>query len=436
MEQRCRPFTHLPCALVGLLLAVAALVSAGQLEARFVGSDAGLPGQVERAQEQDPLPIGQDLSPAEIRRMFEMVETRPAANPQFAVRSLVPRDWKRGELELMRERVGTRRLIPLAAFEGPQTGVAPVIFHVQSARLQREITAAHWIEQYSRQSSLERVALRELSSAFADSLVRQVIEGEPFLVRLAARIDGDRIFVLMGLAHTDDYEPWARIFGVMVASFDVLTPSSRSTIEARRTTSVLDVVEFDYPESWKTTPVPGSDTTRAAISLFGHDPANNPIGRIRVEVDRRPGVEDPEEDLQHVLQHWRGRGIVLEEGWTELRVDRDGGPVTPRLARTYKGRFKNSPVVHELWILLMDAGDSRVRASLETIARQEDFQPWALSQRAFRIVLTTLRPPGWKPKVPPRSSGTPQRFRGSGIQPAEFGRVTSHLFNPPPRPSR
>ena len=134
------------------------------------------------ASNDDPLPVGQTLTPEELQGRFTLTEVRPAANPGHGFRLLVPKGWVADTIDGMDQRVNTMQLTPLAGWHAPKEG-APVVFHVQAVDLTRVITAAHFTVSYGLRQQLELMAMRELSSFLADARLRQRIEAWPPMLR-------------------------------------------------------------------------------------------------------------------------------------------------------------------------------------------------------------------------------------------------------------
>jgi hypothetical protein len=339
----------------------------------------------------DPLPIGSDLSPDEIRARFEMTELRTGANPDFGVRFLVPRGWSRVTIDGMERAANADQLTPVAALQAPDgTGVAPIIFHVQVVTLPRELRASSFIASYGLQRKLELLVMREMSPVFADALLRQPIDGEPFLLRMAVRFDGDRAFVVSGVAHERDYDAQEVSFGVMVASLGLLTPSPRRTIEDRRRAVLLDRVAFDYPASWAKTLAPDGSDTHAAYDLLTADPAGAFTGWIRVELDMEPPAITLEGDFAIVRAHAELSNVTLEDEFTEVGITPGPGAIVPLGMRIYRGTLPDNDIPQEIWATILDVGGARLRVWMLTAARGGSFDHWAVNERGYRILLETL----------------------------------------------
>lgn len=338
------------------------------------------------------LPIGEELTPADLERIFQVIEVCPPRNPDHAFRMRVPRTFAPHHVDAMDRRVGTDTLTPLAGWQGPGSeDDSPPIFHVQAIRLEREVSAKNFLLLVAFRQGMRGHFIRELSPVFADSLVDQSIEGVPFFARVAVAIDGDRAFVLMGIARADRYESLARMFGAMVASFRVLTPSGQRTVERWPDYALLDgAVRFQHPAAFRPALLEGSDDQRAIVSLFGFDPSDVIGGIIHVEAMRGAPLE-LEAEYARLLGACRKSGVMASGDPEEIGLEIEAGPLRALGSRRYPAIIEGNENEHEIWMTLLASDDLVVRIWMTTPNKQSSFEHWATNRRALEIVLGTLR---------------------------------------------
>jgi hypothetical protein len=343
----------------------------------------------------DPLPIGENLTPQQIDERMAMVEVEPAADSAFAHRLLVPRDWIRdSEVPGLVDGVSAGRLTPLSAFRVADDDqghhVAPVTFLVQAMALEREVSAADFLRVYGRSRGMELLAMREMSPGFTDALVRQDIEGEPFIVRLLARFDGPRVYLLSGLAHALDYPEHEIHFGLMVASFEPLSLHGRSSVETRSSADLLDRVRFEFPSSWRQRPVGDSSDTHAALDLLATE-NGGVIGFIRIELDTLPDEFELEAEMGRVRGQAEAMGMEFVDEYRTVELSGFPPPINARAMRVYQGRHAASGQPQEVPIAVLDTGHARLRIWSARPALHGDLHHYsAIGRRAYFIVLDSL----------------------------------------------
>jgi hypothetical protein len=340
----------------------------------------------------EALPLGEAFDAAELERRFRALEVRPPANPDHAFEIRVPRDWTAKVLPEMNRPVGYDVLTPLAGWQAPGSDDdAPPLFHVQAVKLPREISAKNLLIQSALALGMDGHFMREVSVRLADALAQSSVEGANVLERMVISIDGDRAFVLMGIATADRYLEVQEVFGAMVASFQVLTRSSKPSIERWQRYSLLgEAVGFEHPESWRPALLDGSDDQRAVVSLFGFDPDDVIGGIMHVEAVRgRPlAVAD---EYERVLGACRLSNIVPNGDPTDVPLEVSGERFRALGMRTYPSMIEGNDLDQEIWIVLLEARDLVVRVWMTTPAKGADFAHWATNRRAFEILMGTLR---------------------------------------------
>ncbi len=336
------------------------------------------------------LPIGEAFSAEELERRFEALEIRPAHNPGHAFQIRVPRGWQPHARPEMEREVSAEALTPLAGWQAPEPeDEAPSIFAVQAAQLEREISAKSFLIQYALTQDLRVHHLRELSPAFADMVMERRIEGAPFLERVAALIEGDRAFVLSGLAYGARYPTHEQTFGAMVASFRVLARSASRTIEPWEELRLLDAIRLRHPAAFRPQLADGSDDAQATATLSGYDAYGAIGGMIHVGASRGAPLAVPDEHAR-VLRAIAPMGIAPSGEPTELPMEVEAPGLVGLGCRRYPALVEGNELEHEIWIALARTSDLVLRVCMTTPDQPSSFLHWAQNRRAFEIVLGTL----------------------------------------------
>lgn len=341
---------------------------------------------------ENDLPRGQSLSPAELQEQFVLVEDIPFGNSQLAYRILIRRDWGFDRIIAESVDLGTTHLKPLAIFAGaPHNGVSPYL-QIQALTLVREISAAHWLRHFAEITNRQIIVFAERSDQFADSVMSFQVEERVFRGRATALIDGNRLFLLFAFASEEEYTTLAEAFGVSVASFKLRNPSPQRSIELRQQFQIENVLHGQYPRSWRSRTPENTPPGKAVLDLYNFDDDGVLNGMMRIKVAEK-SLADMSIAITQVQQEFI-------EGNLRLRDRIHSGPLT-----FPEGRFKNGRIEifgatldnpealsQELWISVGEADQRWVSVTLLTPNRQERFYAWAINKKAYEIILQSLMP--------------------------------------------
>lgn len=336
-------------------------------------------------------PIGKSISPEVLESSFLKVQDRPYGNSALAYTILLPKHWRAdSSLKVKTSQLGTVTLKPLAIFAGPKSEHSFIQLH--AIQLPKEISAAHWLKHYAATTERKLVDLDELSVLFADSLMTFKIEDHGFSGRAAAKIDGDRLFLVFCFAPDATYPALAETFGLAVSSFKLLNPSSKKTIEPRHQHNLANIVQFEYPASWTPRIAENPPIGKQAIDLYHFDDNKAFQGLIRVKTVNKTVVEQSEDVIKDTVQEYADSNLVLRDKLHSSPVG------------SYSERFSNGVLIiyncviegnqentQELWICVFGDDEYYVITSLLTPSRNDIFYTWALNKRAYEIVLESIQ---------------------------------------------
>ncbi|MFK7991851.1 MAG: hypothetical protein AB8I08_37890 [Sandaracinaceae bacterium] len=331
-------------------------------------------------------PNGHALSPEQIERRFVRTEVRPPANPEFAFRALLPRDWIEDAVQA--RPVDAQQLTPLAAWHVDKEGT-PVVFHVQAIQLLRAVTAADFNRGHGVRHRMPLEAMREVSPYLCEALFLREIEGQPFSVRMATALIGDRAYVASGIAHARDCDAHNEDFGVTMASLEVLERPASPFVEPRVRRTLLQRVEFDTPRSFRSMSVPGTTRTHEVRDLVQRSPEGETTGLIRVDCDLEAVGRSVDEELAYVAAHLQHRGVQLSESTQELALVPGEGPL--QVTKSLKVNAKSGDALQSVWITLAQVRGAALRLWMLSPSRESHFHEWSVNQRGYRILLETLK---------------------------------------------
>ncbi len=337
------------------------------------------------------LPLGQRFTPKELDELFTVVDDQPYGNPAFAYQLMIPNSWQADRIEAEHPHLDTLALKPLAIFFGePQAGSPPYV-QLQAVRLVKEITAANWLRHFAITTERTLEALNELSPKFADSLVRFQIAHLPFKGRAAARIDGDRLFLLFAFASEPAYDALAETFGVAVTSWQLVHPSNATSIEPLVETTGPARLRFHYPQSWRTLVPEQLPTGKEVVDLYNFDDDQHLNGLIRIKAVSKElggGLNGLHRSL---LEEFQEANLTIQNLYYQAEL-----PIAnPRFSRgqyvIYEAVIEESGIAQELWISVFEDAAHYFAVALLTPDKGHIFYVWAINQRAYQLILASLQ---------------------------------------------
>ncbi|MEC7524410.1 MAG: hypothetical protein VYE22_31300 [Myxococcota bacterium] len=337
---------------------------------------------------EDLLPTGAAISDAALRDEFTVRQVGPTANPDFAFEVRVPRRWERLEMPGTDRAVSAERLTPLSGWDDPAQRIGPMMFHVQAIGLPRELSAEHLLMLHALEARAELIAIRAPSATLSNGLMRLMIEGAPFLLRVAVFMDGDRAFFVTGMAPAEEYPDYADTFAAMMSTFRVTRPSPRRTVEPHVRRTLLDAIAFEAPASFKALDAPGATETHRAMDLFHRDPRGAFTGVIRVELDLGVAAPSADDDLAAVRRELERRGLEIE-AVKSREMDEGEGALVGRGFHVLHAKDAQG-IPHEIPVSLLAVHGRPLRIWSLSRGRRFDFPSWAIHDRAFRVINDTL----------------------------------------------
>lgn len=338
----------------------------------------------------DYFPIGKNFSREELTREFDLVRETPYENQELAYKILMPKTWKGEFIRAETKYLNPNTLKPLGIYKGPEQGGANPYVQIQAAQLVREITAANWLRHYAIVNDRNIIAIKPISTHFADSVMNFLIEGHKFTARSTASIDGDRVFFLLNFALESVYEKYADIFGVCVVSFNIQNPSSKQSVENHVLYDLKQIVRFRYPESWKYKEVTEAPQGKAGVDLFNYDPDGNVCGKIRVKTVDKNVSQGVETQVKDTLDEYVEANVRSSRIIENANVEIGSYRFTSAMVTAYKGAIEGSEIEQEIWVCVIEDPEYFIVVSMLTPFRERLFYMWALNRRAFDIVLETL----------------------------------------------
>src|SRR5215831_19452395 len=196
------------------------------------------------------LPLGQDIPAKILKKDFVKVEDKPFGQAGLAYSIVLPNDWIQLKLSAPDGQLRADHPKQLAAYLGPKHPEGNAMVQVWCQGLVREIAAGDWLKDFFTRTGATALAMETPSPYHAQALVLR--RDGPILLktRFSARLAGNRLFLLQGIAPAPLFDTYADAFGLAVSSFKPAEFSDNPHVELWQTHHLDSVVKFNAPYSW------------------------------------------------------------------------------------------------------------------------------------------------------------------------------------------
>lgn len=209
-----------------------------------------------------PFPLVVD--PEQIKRLgfYARATIQDLADPRLHCALYLRKGWVRLESRDIKDQAGFQLIARL----GFRAGNEMVHLTIQSATLSRDIAPSDWLDLYLEGQKIERITQRHWITAAGtcqDLIAFVPTLGHPWVSRMTAIKDGDRIYFLRAWCSRTVYEAFADEFCIALNGFTLLQPTGETCAEAltEHVSSVGSLeaetqLRFHHPSNLKSTPVP------------------------------------------------------------------------------------------------------------------------------------------------------------------------------------
>lgn len=335
----------------------------------------------------------------------ELTKVEPEGNSSLNYSVRIPRGWTQlpaapvSEVDLSAE-----IFTDISTFISPARGDTRSQFRVRTLKLNHMVSAENWFLNYvlSIGSTIDGILIKNDRRLEAEYTVLD--GGTSYKVRASAQVSGSKIVVGEYMVPSDyaeqehDQQIWT------ITSF-YLTKPDTTPIEPSETYTFVDIVKFDYPQTWLlySPAITTIDRMEASlINLKGIDrEAAKKMdmdqlrldGRVDVRVVSKTLGTTEQQEIEFLKDSLKQKnleigdliepvkGMKLNEGILKSKIDvYKVKSLDPKLAR------------YELWAAMLETEGRFYAITLLTMGREEDFYTWAQNIETFKFVLRTLSP--------------------------------------------
>jgi hypothetical protein len=345
-------------------------------------------------------PTALAYTPTQLQQYFGVVHDELPADPALHVKIIIPQDWRQIAVP---QQTPTRQnpLAERAIFQGSAPTSATI--KIQIAYINHEISPSDWLSVYleTMAESIVNERHTKLSGGQVPDVLttRQTENGSEIVSRWvvikdwAANIGGAYFYILQASVasqyYTDDV---ANQFFTAIANFDLLHSSGWAYAERLRTLARVEplVLYTAFPESWQQLDNPTSFKHLYQCQLT--KALNGQLaGRITIAVVAYSAEPYMERVPDLFSEEYARQGIVFEPIHFRKSANLWGCDVVWFAESKQLPPNAESPSGSDWSAFIGQKGPNWIYIECHSLSRAVSPEAWAISKRAFEIVLDFLR---------------------------------------------
>ncbi len=344
-----------------------------------------------------PFPTQSAYKAAQLREQFGIVEDELDLDPALHYKLTIPLNW--GQIKSNRQPITPQAPMQVRGiFRSLQPPFAEV--KVVIVYLKEELSPSDWLSIYLEQTGEQVVNERHTKQEGGSIPDVLSVAGRPGEERISrwlvlkdwAKVGGAHLFVVQVRTDVDQYNTeMANRFFVIASQFDLLHSTNWAYAEQLRTLVRPKPIPFNtaYPQSWRLLENPAGNDVLYQVQLT--KVLNGTLaGRITLALV----AQKAEPNMKHVpdlfINEYSKQGIQFDP----LNFK----PIAPfgGMQRVWYARSRqvtddlNHPAKRVIEIVIGQAGENWVYGEQHSPSRDVSPEAWAISKRAFEIILDRL----------------------------------------------
>lgn len=339
------------------------------------------------------------LTVEQFENQSDLHEVSPKADKFLAYQIHLPKGWQKASsdktIDLKKgdeAHVSHRVLGLIAKYYAPQTMEISSEVVIQALELDYSISARNWFLNYVLANGYTLLGMDQLSTTRIEGLYVLVKKDQSFIVRTVAEINGPRMVLTSYQMPEEKWDVEKAIQEKVITSFRFLHPE-KPRMEPAHTYVYLDLLRFDYPQSWQLTApsvraVEGMDVRLVDVTVKD----NTLNGQVDIHIEST----DADKTLAQMIKDVRGavKSLGLEIG-DIIEAPNDytfHHHVYFNKVEVYEVHSRdNEHGSYELWLAIMIEDRYYYVVSMITPGRNNEFVRWARNIEAFRSVIESFR---------------------------------------------
>lgn len=341
------------------------------------------------------MPEYKDIPQVEFEEMSFLQEETPFGDKYLAYQIRLPKEWEApSSIGLSNYNLSTNLMGDVALFYSPpRIDAARSRFELKALKLEYEITAEQWLLKHVLSNGYTLEGLEYFDEDKVGALYVYVDEGDTFVVRSVAQINGRRMILAQYIVPSAYWPQEASFIAKSLKQYELTNPE-RLLIENMQEYLFLDIAGFNYPESWSFSAPPVRIVDRMEVSLNNIRKGSDGIldGQILIEMVSSYVVEDLERELDDLKGRLRKKGLLVGE-LIESREDVVfNDDVEFGFVDVYEGTdTENNVLNYEIWVTVFALDNYYVFSTMITPHRDKEFFTWSRNLTAYKHIIKTTK---------------------------------------------
>ena len=344
------------------------------------------------------IPTFTTLTQEQFEAQSDLHTATPSDDKYLAYSIRLPKGWQKASGEKLYDKTSgsqdhlTHHILGrIAKYYAPQTMAISSYIDIEAMSLDFNISARNWFLNYILTNGFSLLGMKEVAPNRLVGLYDRVVNSQSYVVRTMAQINGPRIVLISYSMPEENWEDEKALQEKVIDSFAFLNPEKASA-ESSRTYVYLDLLRFDYPQSWQLLNPTINATEGMNVRLIDSKDKESLDGQIEIRVESTDSDKTLAQQVQDLRNNLRTEGLEI------------GGLIeSPSDYKFHKQVYFNKVEVYdahgrenefgaqELWLAIMIEDRYYYIVSMVTPGRNHDFLRWAKNIESFRTIVESFR---------------------------------------------
>ena len=340
---------------------------------------------------QKPLPEIEFMPQEAFETQTVLYEETPYGDEALSYKIRLPKDWIKQEVAEDKLKLSGYAPLEVALYKSPVRSDEQSFFRLQAIDLPAPITAQNWFLQYLNTNGLTMEGIKVHDANNVEALIVQLERDVTYVVRIMAKIVGDRIVLAKFYVPTSHWSEERVLQAQAIESF-ALANQDQFEFDQTRRFVFPDIAYFSYPLNWKLQAFHLFSGDRKIVRLIKDAGKEFLDGQIDVQIIPRKVSKGLSDEIAVLHGQYQKLGFTVGPVIAQKEGYKFTDWVTFGAVESYEAVHKkqNQLAAHELWFGVLATDDYFVLASLLTPAKHTDLTIWSENASTFRRVLETM----------------------------------------------
>lgn len=349
-----------------------------------------------------PMPEIKLMTDAEFEEKTMEVSKVPYGEDVLAFTMRVDKTWEESEGGGMGNVMLSEKLFQdISTYYGKPTISGRSRLEVQALNIEGTLTAEQWYIKYILEGGFTTEGFVTHNDNKVESLMVIMDRDYSFYLRTMVLINGSKVIMVRYYVPVHYIQAQASMQAQVLASFKLENEKPRVLAEMA-SYRFLDVIEAQFPKTWKLYPKTMRTADRMEASLvsvkeipggIGQQPSISTQGKVDMLVLSSAVNQSLVAQVDEFKKYIEGAGMIVGDKIETKNDFTYNESMDFGLTEVYKGIDSSSNLNdYELWYSVMVGGNYYYMMLLLTPSRNEDFGTWADNTQNFKIMVNKLTP--------------------------------------------